>query len=109
MTVEAFQAFLATVGDQPGVYLFKDETGRPIYVGKAISLRSRLRSYTPGPATLPKQELICTSAVSVETIVTRSDIEALMLEQTLIQSHHPKHNVSWRDNKSYPFLELTLG
>lgn len=109
MTVEEFQSVLSTVGDQPGVYLFKDESGRPIYVGKAISLRSRLRSYTPGPATLPKQALICTSAASLETIVTRSDLEAVMLEQTLIQSHHPRHNVSWRDNKSYPFLELTLG
>lgn len=116
MTPEAFAAFMGTVSTEPGVYLFKDADQRVIYVGKAVSLRSRLRSYTPGPASggtrssssaPSKSSFIGGQAASVDTIVTRSDLEALMLEQTLIQKYHPRYNISFRDNKSYPVLELT--
>jgi len=109
MTSEAFAAFMGTVSTDPGVYLFKDAEQRVIYVGKAISLRSRLRSYTPGQSTPSKSCFIGTQAEGVDTIVTRSDLEALMLEQTLIQKYHPRYNISFRDNKSYPVLELTTG
>src|SRR5689334_9889192 len=108
MKGEAFSERLASVGEEPGVYLFKDETGRVVYVGKALSLKQRLRSYTPGAANLEKQNWIVEAAATLETIVTRSELEALMLEQTLIQQHHPRFNVVFRDNKSYPYLELTL-
>jgi len=104
---EAFDSFLATVNQEPGVYIFKDADGRVVYVGKAVSLRDRLRSYAP-PGQIPKQGEIVEAAATVETLVTRSELEAFMLEATLIQKHHPHFNVSWRDDKSYPFLELTL-
>ncbi len=108
MKAEAFGERLASVGEEPGVYLFRDAESRVVYVGKALSLRDRLRSYAPGMANLEKQNWIVEAAASLETIVTRSELEALMLEQTLIQEHRPRFNVSWRDNKSYPYLELTL-
>src|ERR1043166_278882 len=107
MTSEAFAAFMGTVSTEPGVYLFKDGEQRVIYVGKAVSLRARLRSYTPGSSAPSKSSFIGGQAAAVDTIVTRSDLEALMLEQTLIQKYHPKYNISFRDNKSYPILELT--
>lgn len=107
MKAEAFESYLSAVGDEPGVYLFKDSDGRVVYVGKAVSLRDRLRSYVPGGAGLPKQAEIVEAASSLETMVTRSELEAFMLEATLIQKHRPHFNVSWRDDKSYPFLELT--
>jgi len=108
MNTAEFATFLSTVPESPGVYLFKDAEDRVIYVGKALVLPARLRSYTPGSAALPKQETVARAAVVVETIVTRSELEALMLERTLIQKYRPRHNVLWRDNKSYPYLELTV-
>ncbi len=99
---------MGTVSPEPGVYLFKDDGDRVIYVGKAASLRARLRSYTPGQPSPSKSMFIGGQAAACETIVTRSPLEALMLEQTLIQKHHPRYNVSFRDNKSHPVLELTL-
>ncbi len=92
---------------EPGVYLFRDAGSRVIYVGKAASLRQRLRGYTPGPATPAKPATIVEQAADLETIVTRSEVEALMLEHTLIQKHRPRFNVIWRDNKSYPLVEMT--
>ncbi len=107
MTPEEFRTFLETVPAGPGVYLFKDSDGTILYVGKALALKARLRSYAPGPATSAKQAFLSGTAASVETVVTRSELEALMLEQTLIQRHHPRHNIGWRDNKTFPSLELT--
>ena len=95
--------------DSPGVYLFKDRDGRVIYVGKAISLRARLRSYVPAGHTPEKQSFLAQNSASMETIVTRSDLEALLLEHNLIQKHRPRYNVIWRDDKSYPYLEMTIG
>ncbi len=108
MTPEAFADFLASVPDEPGVYLFKEGESRVLYVGKAVSLRKRLRNYLPGPGAAPKPAFIAGRADSVETIVTRSELEALVLEQTLIQKHRPPYNVIWRDDKSFPLLELTV-
>ena len=105
MKAETFNEFMSTVPESPGVYLFKDAEQRVLYVGKASSLKARLRSYTPGPSAPPKSALLSSRASHIETIVTRSDLEALMLEQTLIQKHRPRYNVNW----SYPYLEMTVG
>jgi len=91
---------------QPGCYLFRAEGGRVIYVGKAIDLRSRVRSYF-GRSVGQKAQLITRDARVLEFIVTSSEVEALILEADLIKSHKPHYNVLLKDDKSYPFLKLT--
>ncbi|MDQ1439228.1 MAG: excinuclease subunit [Acidimicrobiaceae bacterium] len=98
-----------TIPDSPGSYQFKDGDGRVIYVGKAKSLRSRLSNYFSDPRTLPPrtaQMVAC--AESVEWIEVRNEVEALMLEYSLIKQHRPRVNIRLRDDKSYPFLAITL-
>ncbi len=98
-----------TIPDAPGSYQFKDRDGRIIYVGKARSLRSRLSNYFSAPATLhPRTAQMVTAATSVEWIQVNTDVEALLLEFSLIQRYQPRFNVRLRDDKSYPYLALTL-
>ncbi|MEY2462535.1 MAG: excinuclease subunit, partial [Acidimicrobiaceae bacterium] len=98
-----------TIPDSPGSYQFKDRDGRVIYVGKAKSLRQRLSNYFGNPALLPPRTAqMVTTAESVEWIQVRNDVEALMLENTLIKRHQPRFNVRLRDDKSYPFLAVTM-
>jgi excinuclease ABC subunit C len=98
-----------SIPDTPGSYQFKDKDGRIIYVGKAHSLRSRLSNYFVNPATLPPRTAsMVAAAESVEWIQVRNDVEALMLENTLIKQHQPRFNVRLRDDKSYPFLAVTM-
>ncbi|MEA2504830.1 MAG: excinuclease subunit, partial [Actinomycetota bacterium] len=98
-----------TIPDAPGSYQFKDRDGRVIYVGKAKSLRSRLSNYFGNPALLPPRTAqMVGSAESVEWIQVRNDVEALMLEYSLIKQHRPRFNIRLRDDKSYPFLAITL-
>ena len=108
MEASSFSELLDTVSTGPGVYMFKDSEGRVLYVGKAGSLKSRLRSYTPGPSAPAKAVYLVAKSAGVETIVTRTELEALMLEYTLIQKYRPRQNVIWRDNKSYPYLEISM-
>ena len=96
-----------TIPVQPGVYLFRDAQGRVIYVGKAKSLRSRLSNYF-GPELHPRTEAMVEAAADVEWIVTDSEIEALHVEVNLIKEHRPRYNVRYRDDKSYPYLAITL-
>ncbi len=97
-----------TIPDAPGSYQFKDRDGRVIYVGKARSLRQRLSNYFVNPATLPPRTASMVAvAEQVEWIQVRNDVEALMLENTLIKQHQPRFNVRLRDDKSYPFLAVT--
>lgn len=97
-----------TIPDAPGSYQFKDAEGRVIYVGKAKSLRSRVGSYFQNPANLlPRTAQMVASAESVEWIQVRNDVEAVMLEYSLIKQHRPRFNVRLRDDKSYPFLAVT--
>jgi excinuclease ABC subunit C len=91
---------------QPGCYLFRAEGGQVLYIGKAVSLRSRVRSYF-GRNVSQKVLLITRDAASLEFIVTRSEVEALILEANLIKAHKPHYNVMLKDDKSYPFLKLT--
>ena len=98
-----------TIPDSPGSYQFKDRDGRVIYVGKARSLRQRLSNYFQNPAGLaPRTAAMVAAAETVEWIQVRNDVEALMLEYSLIKAHQPRFNIRLRDDKSYPFLAVTL-
>jgi excinuclease ABC subunit C len=97
-----------TIPDAPGSYQFKDAEGRVIYVGKARSLRQRLSNYFGSPAAMPPRTAqMVAAAESVEWIQVRNDVEALMLEYSLIKQHRPRFNIRLRDDKSYPFLAIT--
>ncbi|MGQ0743525.1 MAG: excinuclease ABC subunit UvrC [Acidimicrobiales bacterium] len=97
-----------TIPDLPGSYQFKDAQGRVIYVGKARSLRSRLSNYFGAPGTLaPRTAQMVAAAESVEWISVRNDVEALLLEYSLIKAHRPRFNIRLRDDKSYPYLAVT--
>ena len=97
-----------TIPDEPGSYQFKDAHGRVIYVGKASSLRHRLSSYFQRPDRLhPRTRQMVETAESVEWTIVRNEVEALMLEYSLIKRHRPRFNVRLRDDKSYPFLAVT--
>jgi excinuclease ABC subunit C len=98
----------AQTPDLPGAYLFRDEDGRVVYAGKARSLRKRLASYWSKPLH-PRTEAMVASAASVEWIVASNEVDALLLEYNLIQEHRPRFNVRYRDDKSYPYLALTVG
>lgn len=99
----------SSIPDAPGSYQFRDEHGRVIYVGKAKSLRQRLANYFASPSSLPPRTAqMVASAATVEWIEVRNDVEALMLEYSLIKQHKPRFNVRLRDDKSYPFLVVTL-
>ena len=97
-----------SVPDQPGSYQFKDQAGRIVYVGKAKSLRSRLNSYFQDARNLhPRTVQMLSTATSVEWIEVATEVDALMLEYSLIQRHQPRFNVRLRDDKSYPFLAIS--
>ncbi|MGO8733598.1 MAG: excinuclease ABC subunit UvrC [Terriglobia bacterium] len=98
-----------TLPAQPGVYIFKDEAARPIYVGKAKSLRHRVRSYLqesrPGDE---KRDRMLEMAEDLETILVDNEREAMALENNLIKQFKPRYNILLRDDKSYPFIKLTV-
>lgn len=95
------------IPDASGVYLFRDGQGRVLYVGKAKSLKHRVPAYF-GVLADPRASAMVNAATSVEWIVTANEVEALQLEVTLIKEHRPRFNVRYRDDKSYPYLAVTL-
>ena len=98
-----------TIPESPGSYQFKDAAGRVIYVGKASNLRQRLSNYFQDPRGLhPRTAQMVLTAETVEWIQVRNEVEALMLEYSLIKQHRPRFNIRLRDDKSYPFLAVTL-
>ena len=98
-----------TIPESPGSYQFKDVHGRVIYVGKASNLRQRLSNYFQAPRNLhPRTAQMVETAESVEWTTVRNEVEALMLEYSLIKEHRPRFNVRLRDDKSYPFLAVTI-
>ncbi len=98
-----------TIPEAPGSYQFKDARGRVIYVGKASNLRQRLSNYFQAPRNLhPRTRQMVETAESVEWTTVRNEVEALMLEYSLIKQHDPRFNVRLRDDKSYPFLAVTI-
>ena len=96
-----------TIPAAPGAYLFRDAQGRVIYAGKAKSLRSRLSNYFASDLH-PRTEAMVEAAAEVEWIVTESEVQALHLELNLIKQHRPRYNVRYRDDKTYPYLAITL-
>lgn len=100
---------LKKLPDKPGVYLYKNKYGEIIYVGKAISLKNRVRQYFQSPGNLtPKTRALVSNIDEFEYIITDSEIEALMLESTLIKKNQPKYNVLLRDDKTFPYIKVTL-
>ena len=92
--------------DQPGVYLMKDAEGRIIYVGKARSLRNRIRSYFAGEKDIKTRFLVAHIA-DIEVIITNTEYEALILENNLIKQWAPQYNIDLKDGKTYPVIRLT--
>jgi len=98
------------IPESPGVYRFRDQRGRVIYVGKAKSLRQRLNSYFADFASLhPRTQAMLTTAAGVDWTVVGTEVEALQLEYSWIKEFDPRFNVRYRDDKSYPYLAVTLG
>jgi excinuclease ABC subunit C len=99
-----------SIPTQPGVYRFRDARGRVIYVGKAKNLRARLSSYFQDVGNLhPRTATMVTTAASVEWTVVQTEVEALQLEYSWIKEFDPRYNVKYRDDKSYPWLAVTVG
>ncbi|MBI2796359.1 MAG: excinuclease ABC subunit UvrC [Gemmatimonadetes bacterium] len=100
---------LAHLPESPGVYLWKDTGGTVLYVGKAKRLRSRVRSYVASESQLlPKTRSLMALAADVETIVVPTEAQALILEANLIKEHRPRYNILLRDDKSYPYIKVTV-
>ena len=109
MSTQAVEEKLATLPTRPGCYLHKDSHGTIIYVGKAINLRNRVRSYFQKSANhTPKVRRLVSNIADFEYIVCDNELEALVLECTLIKKHQPHYNVRLRDDKQYPYLCLTV-
>ncbi len=106
---EKVQNALSTLPDSPGVYLFKDDEGTIIYIGKALSLRSRVKSYwlENSVRERPKLAVLMPKVADVNIIVTNSEKEALLLEANLVRQHMPRYNVTLKDDKRYPWLAIT--
>ena len=105
---ENLEGALASLPRKPGVYVFRDEQGDVLYVGKAKSLRPRVRSYFQRGDGRPGTAQLVTRIADVEVIVTRTEVEALHLEQNLVKRHRPPFNIRLRDDKSFPYIAVTL-
>lgn len=109
MATEELRAQLARVPDGPGVYLWKAEDGGVLYVGKAKSLRKRMRQYVSGHDDREKIPLMMEQVTSFDYMVTDTEVESLILEANLIKQLRPPYNIDYRDDKSYPYIALTMG
>jgi excinuclease ABC subunit C len=107
MPVHNLKSQIAYLPEQPGVYLFANEHGETIYIGKARSLRDRVRSYLGARGLHPKTDALLDEASGLEVIVTDSVVEALALENNLVKERSPRYNIRLRDDKNYPYLQLT--
>ena len=104
---ERIQGILDNLPTKPGCYLMKDASGKIIYVGKAINLRSRVRSYFHASADLArKTRRLVHEIADIEFIVVESELEALILEMNLIKKYLPRYNVRLKDDKRYPFIKV---
>src|SRR2546430_13720475 len=107
MAIQDLKEQIARLPEQPGVYLYFNVGGDTIYVGKARALRDRVRNYLGAYGSDPKTDALLDEVVRLEIIVTDSVVEALALENNLIKQRSPKYNIRLRDDKNYPYLQLT--
>src|SRR3989337_3024892 len=107
MSIMSLREQIARLPEQPGVYLWRNAAGETIYVGKARALRDRVRSYLGAAGVSPRHDALLDEITAVEVIVTDSVMEALALENNLIKQRRPKYNILLRDDKNYPYLQLT--
>ena len=107
MAIQDLKEQIVRLPEQPGVYLWRNQVGDTIYVGKARVLRDRVRSYLSAASLSPRHAALLEEIASVEVIVTDSVMEALALENNLIKQRAPKYNILLRDDKNYPYLQLT--
>ena len=107
MAIQDLKARISRLPEQPGVYLFLGPGGETLYVGKARVLRDRARTYLGAGGTSPRIDALLRDAADIEFIVTDSVVEALALENQLIKQRNPRYNVLLRDDKTYPYLQLT--
>ena len=107
---EAVREKLALLSSSPGVYLMKNAQGKIIYVGKAVVLKNRVRQYFQSNRNQsPKVRAMVAKVADFETILTGSEVEALILECNLIKKYRPRYNISLKDDKTYPYVKVTLG
>lgn len=104
---EALETALKNLPDNPGVYQFKDNSGKVLYVGKAKNLKNRVRSYFSGKNPSYRIDLMVSKAADLEFIITNSEIEALVLENNLIKKLKPRYNINLKDDKTYPYIKVT--
>src|SRR6266705_3621093 len=107
MPIHELKEQIARLPEQPGVYLYFNAEGDTIYVGKARALRDRVRSYLVGSGADAKRDALLEEIARLEVIVTDSVVEALALENNLIKQRTPRYNILLRDDKNYPYLQLT--
>src|SRR5687767_12401037 len=107
MAIQDLREQIARLPEQPGVYLYYNGKGETLYVGKARSLRDRTRSYLGAYGMSPRHDALLDEAIRLEVIVTDSVVEALALENNLIKQRAPRYNILLRDDKNYPYLQLT--
>src|SRR3954471_17348306 len=107
MAIRELKDQIARLPEQPGVYLYVNAAGDTIYVGKARALRDRVRNYLGAYGSSPRTDALLDEIVRLEFIVTDSVVEALALENNLIKQRSPKYNILLRDDKNYPYLQLT--
>jgi excinuclease ABC subunit C len=107
MPIRNLKSQIGRLPEQPGVYLYYNDAGETLYVGKARVLRDRVRSYLSAYGTSPRHDALLNEADRLETIVTDSVVEALALENHLIKQRQPRYNILLRDDKNYPYLQLT--
>jgi excinuclease ABC subunit C len=109
MPIHDLKEQIARLPEQPGVYLYANRAGETVYVGKARSLRDRVRTYLGAYGVSPRMDALLDEAARVDVIVTDSVVEALALENNLIKQRAPRYNILLRDDKNYPYLQLTTG
>ena len=109
MPIRDLKGQISRLPEQPGVYLYYNGAGDTLYVGKARTLRDRVRSYLGAQGMSPRIDALLDEASRLEVIVTDSVVEALALENHLIKQRAPKYNILLRDDKNYPYLQLTTG
>jgi len=107
MAIHELKTQIARLPEQPGVYIYSNDAGETLYIGKARVLRDRVRSYLGAYGTNPRIDALLRQATRLETIVTDSVVEALALENQLIKQRNPRFNILLRDDKTYPYLQLT--